>query len=289
MKEPKESLKVAVRGAYDIQKLRIAMGNRIVANFKARLGQEPGMPEEEMSEEGKAILATLRASFEKLTDGVKDFPRQRGFKGDGVISSFTELCLIAQYIDLEEYEEQHFRRLGSLLKEFRVYNEFLKGVTGVGPALAGVIISEINIHNSLYPSSLWKYAGLDVAPDGRGRSRRKEHLVKRQYIDADGNLAEKDSVTFNPRLKTKLVGVLGTSFLRCKGCKYRQVYDNYKHRLEHHEVHKTTSLGHRHNMAIRYMVKRFLADLYVAWRTIEGLPVSSEYHEGKLGHKHHAA
>lgn len=41
-------------------------------------------------------------------------------------------------------------------------------------------------------------------------------------------------------------------------------------------------------MAMRYMVKRFLVDLYVAWRTIEGLTVEPEYNEGKLGHKHAA-
>ena len=42
-------------------------------------------------------------------------------------------------------------------------------------------------------------------------------------------------------------------------------------------------------MAVRYMVKRFLVDLYVAWRKLEGLPVASEYSEGKLGIKHKAA
>jgi hypothetical protein len=41
-------------------------------------------------------------------------------------------------------------------------------------------------------------------------------------------------------------------------------------------------------MALRYMVKRFLCDLYANWRKLEGLPVESEYHEGKLGHKHAA-
>ena len=31
--------------------------------------------------------------------------------------------------------------------------------------------------------------------------------------------------------------------------------------------------GHRHNAAIRYMVKRFLADLYNVWRKLEGLEI----------------
>ena len=44
--------------------------------------------------------------------------------------------------------------------------------------MAGVLISEFDIHRARYPSSMWKYAGLDVARDGRGRSRKAEHLVE---------------------------------------------------------------------------------------------------------------
>jgi hypothetical protein len=84
------------------------------------------------------------------------------------------------------------------------------------------------------------------------------------------------------------MGVLASSFLRVGENPYGTIYANYKHRLEHHEKHKEKSKGHRHNMAMRYMIKRFLCDLYVHWRTLEGLPVSLEYHEGKLGHKHAA-
>jgi hypothetical protein len=40
------TIKTMVRGAYDIQQLRIQMGNRIVMNFKAKLGQEPSQPDD---------------------------------------------------------------------------------------------------------------------------------------------------------------------------------------------------------------------------------------------------
>ena len=39
-------------------------------------------------------------------------------------------------------------------------------------------------------------------------------------------------------------------------------------------------------MAIRYMIKQFLADLYNAWRPLEGLEVAPTYAEAKLGIKH---
>lgn len=285
------NIRVMVRGAYDIQKLRIQMGNRIVANWKAKLGQAPSATEETLDEAEKSLLDNLRESYKKLADGVATLPRQSTFKGDELISTYTELVLIDQYIGLEKQEATQFSRLGNVLKDFPIYNEFLVNVYGIGPAMAGVILSEINIHAAEYPSSLWKYAGLDVAGDGQGRSRRKEHLVESTYIDADGVEQTKNGISFNPFLKTKLVGVLGSSFIKQSAakCQYRKIYDDYKHRLENSPAHADKSKGHRHNMAVRYAVKRFLADLYVAWRTLEGLPVANEYSVDKLGIVHHKA
>lgn len=282
------NLKTIVRGAYDIQKLRIQMGNRIVGNFKAKLGQEPSKPEETIDAEGKLILNNLRVHFKKITDGVKTFPQHSKFKGDEIISDYTELSLIAQYVDLERSEKQHFSRLGNILKDYLVYTEFLEEVKGIGPAMAGVLISEVNIHEATYPSSLWAYAGLDVAPDGKGRSRRQEHLREYAYVTKDGDTALKKGITFNPFLKTKLTGVLGASFLRAGDNKYSKIYYEYKTRLENHPKHRDgeKTKGHRHNMAIRYMIKMFLIDLHMAWRAIEGLPVSEPYHVAKLGLKH---
>ncbi len=126
--------------------------------------------------------------------------------------------------------------------------------------------------------------------------------------------------------------MLATSFLRCGDNPYRQIYLDYKNRLENHEIYgvraegskagtrsgdapkakvtagiklgpaataalagekteETTeaaevSKGRRHNMALRYMVKRFLVDLYKVWRALEGLPIAPEYSEAKLGMKH---
>ena len=285
------NLKTIVRGAYDIQKNRIQTGNRLVGNFKAKLGQAPSEKEDTIDKEGQQVLLNLRRSHKLLTEGVASFPRQATFKGDEVISDYTELCLVDNYLELEAQEKAHFRRLGNILKGYPIYNEFLEGVTGVGPAMAGVMLSEIDITKAEYPSSLHKYAGLDVASDGQGRSRRKEHLEDSEYTDKDGEVKTKKGITFNPFLKTKLVGVLGSSFIKQSPdkCVYRKIYDDYKHRLEHMDAHKEKSKGHRHNMSVRYMVKIFLVDLYNAWRRLEGLPVAPTYNEAKLGKVHKIA
>jgi hypothetical protein len=280
------NLKTMVRGAYDIQKLRIQMGNRIVGNFKSKLGYENGEKEEETADaEGREIIDKLRVHYRKVADGVAAFPRAKDFKSDGVIDTYTELCLISEYVELEEQEQKHFRRLTTVLKEFPIYTGFLESVKGIGPAMAGVIVSEIDITRAKYPSSLWKYAGLDVAGDGAGRSRREEHLVQREYINSDGEKAMRNSITFNPFLKTKLVGVLAGSFLRAgaKDNPYRTYYDNYKHRIETDARHAEKSKLVWHRMAMRYMIKMFLLDLHCVWRRMEGLPVSVSYHQGKQG------
>lgn len=283
----RENIRSLVRGAYDVQQLRIQAGNRIVTNFKVKLGQEPQKKEKEINAEGKLILGQLRAHYNKLMDGLKGtFPRQKSYKGDEVISDFTELCLVRQYIGLEKEEKEHFRLMGDVLKGYPIYNEFLFKVKGIGPAMAGVIISELDPHKAKYPSSFWAYAGLDVCMDGKGRSRRKEHLIETEYTDKEGEIKKKMGISFNPWLKTKLVGVLGSSFLRVKDSKYGEYYYQYKARLENSPAHQEKPKGHRHNMAIRYCIKRFLVDLHIAWRSLEGLEVFPEYSEGKLGMKH---
>jgi hypothetical protein len=95
----------------------------------------------------------------------------------------------------------------------------------------------------------------------------------------------KIGISFNPFLKTKLIGVLGSSFLKSRS-PYAEIYYNYKHRLENHAKHREKSKGHIHNMSIRYAVKRFLIDLHIKWRELEGLEVSQPYEVAKLGYKH---
>ena len=279
-------LRTLVRGIYNIQKLRIQMGNRLVGNFKVKLGQAPSEPESTLDKKGETLLKQLRADYKKITDGIQALPTFKKFKSHGVIDTYTELCLVSSYDNLEKEEKSQFKYLDNALKEHEIFTQYLKKVKGIGPAMAGVILSEIDITKAKYPSSLWAYAGVGVHKNGEGTSRRKEHLVDVDYIDKDGNPAVKKGISFNPFLKTKLCGVLAGSFLKAGDNPYKEAYYNYKDRLENHPDHKNKTKGHRHNMANRYIVKLFLVDLHREWRTIAGLPVSVPYSEGKLGMKH---
>lgn len=118
---------------------------------------------------------------------------------------------------------------------------------------------------------------------GRWVGRAKRHTVEVEYTDRNGVVRTKKSITYNPFLKTKLMGVLADSFLKCPGCKYDLIYRGYRHRIDMMPAHYTKTSKHRHMMAKRYMIKMFLQDLWVVWRGLEGLPVSDPYPVAKLG------
>lgn len=296
-----KAMRILVRGAYDVQKLRISAGNRIVGNFRAKLGQSPGEKSSKtLDKDALDLLRLLAASYKRIADALVAPKRNQVFIGDAVISTFTEFSLLAQYVELEAVEREHFKRIRLALADAPIYVTFLKNVKGIGPAMAGVLISEIDIEKARHPSSLWAYAGLDVASNGAGgssgRSKRKEHLVRKEYVSRDGEIKERDSITYNPWLKSKLMGVLGASFLK-SGSPYAEHYKHYRHRIETDpakimtdktgfHTDNTWTKMRRHKAATRYMIKMFLLDLYLEWRKLEGLPVSAPYSEAKQGHKH---
>lgn len=288
----KSIIRSAVRGFYDLQKLRIQTGLRVVAAFKVQLGQEPSTSEDDLPDDAKKILADLRRDYDLITDAIVGTGKKirakkpELFRGSSLISNESEYELVSSYIKLDEAEANALKGIEHIVKDSLLWKEFLVDVKGCGPTMAAVILSEIDIHKAQYPSSIWAYAGLDVAANGKGRSRKAEHLVKVSYTDKEGKAAERNGITFNPFLKTKMVGVLGSSFVKAGG-KYRDIYDGYKNRLQNRPDLAEESKGHINNMAIRYAVKMFILDLYTAWRTLEGLPVSEPYHVAKLGLRDH--
>jgi len=225
----------------------------------------------------------------------------------GILSQAGELLnvtlsLCRQLADSDEFEARASRSLESALRDAPIYREFLANVKGIGPSMAGSLLANIDIHKSQYASSLWAYAGLDVGPDGRGRSRRAEHLVEVNYTDKEGKAATRKGLSFNPDLKTTLF-LCATSFLKVgvERSPYAKVYYDTKTRLENHAIYGVHNDGkevegkgriqpnRRHMMGMRAAQKRFLVDLYKAWRALEGLPVAPEYSEAKLSMTHGSA
>jgi len=310
-----EALTMMVRGAYALQKLRIQSGLRLCANFREKLKAEMDVePTEdgELGEKAKKILVELKQRYVRLTDGIarnRTLPAKEGFVGDGVISTYTELALIHQYLQIEAQERQQFRLMGDALEDVPIWTVWLCDQVGIGPAMGGVLVTYFDIVKAELVSQMWALAGLDVGPDGKARGRTKAHLVERSYKAKDGSTKTKMSTTFDPWLQSKLLGTMGPNFLR-SDAPARVHYDNYKHRIEtdtgrpkgtladklrlrkEGRIEEADAIWHKwriHRASMRYMVKLWLFDFYKAWRELEGLPVSRPYHEAVMGHKHHAA
>ena len=304
-------LKALVKGAYDLQALRMQAGLRLCANFRAKIKEHEDLSDEdgddELSEKKKRIIDKVKADYRLLTTGIaknRELPRREGFNGGEIISTYAELVLVNQYLAIEREESRQFRLLEPVLDGFPLWVEYLSKQVGVGPAMAGAIMTSLDVQEASYVSSFWKIAGLDVV-NGEGRSRRAEHLMLHHYTDKKGRPAERMGITFDAWLKTKMVGVLATSFMRSNS-PWRNFYDNYKHRLEtdpnrkkittaewkkkndrgEENIRQYWTPGRINNASKRYMIKMFLADLWEHWRALEGLPVGPRYDEAKLGHKH---
>lgn len=110
-------------------------------------------------------------------------------------------------------------------------------------------------------------------------------------------------LSYNPRLKVHCWKVAG-QLLKAKNETYDPIYRKkraeYEARPDIRAKHeRLASSGrtksakaslkgyklHIHQMALRPMVKRFLTDLLIRWREMEGLPITKPYAIDKLGHK----
>ena len=259
-------------------------------------------------EEKNSFRIQVRVFYDCLQERI-DLDGRIGCKKDKTLKKNTPPRDEEILGDLLEYRDGRVELAKMLLKDISqivvkepLWTEFLQHITGVGQSMAAVILSEFNIDHIpksgkvMSVSNLWSFAGLAPGKD------RKKKGKKRPY---------------NAFLREKLCGVLGASFLRSSSMPYRMYYDNEKTRLENStemvleyprkedkEAHKKLKeagikpeerrvmwkdayIGHRHKAAIRKMIKEFLKDLYVAWRTIEGLPVREPYSEEYLGKKPH--
>jgi hypothetical protein len=219
---------------------------------------------------------------------------------------------------LEEVSEKIIRQ--KLNECFPIWREWLINVKGVGEISAAWLIGSIDIEMADTVSKIWQYAGLNPGLV-RGKKRVPINDYKpemgeicgiirqdgkdKDYIVLTNTLVKGDRPTpgfilpYNKKLRVVLMGILAPAFIKAKSEYALTYYYPMKARLEQ-ETNPIDSVGtkddgkpwcevskgHRDMAAKRYMIKNFLKDLYVAWRTIEGLPVRVPYAEEYLGKKH---
>ncbi len=174
------------------------------------------------------------------------------------------LDLMQRWMDrFQALEKEADKDIATLAKDLPIIQHMIK-VRGVGPLLAAKVVSMIDIERASTVSALWRYCGYAVINGER------EKLVK----------GEKSH--YNTRLKTTCY-LVATSFLKSRS-PYRDVYDSAR---EYYEIKKPDwTKGHKHNAAMRKMIKMWLSHLWLRWRQVEDLPVTDPYVQDKLGHEH---
>lgn len=205
---------------------------------------------------------------------------------------------------------------------------------GIGPTMAGVILSSFDIYREDTASKMWSFCGLAPVEARRCKAcftlvemvdstinepelkRLYKHVVARAPLrpkaDAPTPAEPKlkcpypptiafnvtvasakamrptkgEKLPYNAFLKTKLVGVLGPVMLKV-GSPWRKQYDDFKNRWASASPPKGRNDGHRHQAAIRYMIKMLLLDIWREWRTALELPVREAYAVEKQGRPVH--
>lgn len=340
MDDQKIKIRNLIKGIYDIQKLRIATGNRIVQSFNIQMGQTPSTKQDDMEDEAQSMIKKLRTEYKRIADAYISKSYVVKVKKDGdtvekeiklgtnsgiekiirtmqkdenaeirLIKTKLDYELMGTYMGLVETEEQMVKIIEKEVKAHPLWDAFFKDVKGCGPLMSAVCIAYFDVHKARHASSFWKYAGLDTVDverpkvlgyDDKGKAitsetetehvregRQRKHTETFEYLTKDGEKATKKGLTYNPELKTKLCGVLGSCFLKSPGSYYEQIYRDYRNRLDNRVDIQGYTAAHKHAMANRYMIKQFVRDLWVCWRALEGYVVTEPYEVAYLGRAPH--
>lgn len=387
----KQQIRCLIANVYDLQKLRISAGNRLVQSFYLQLGVAPSTSPDDIDKEEKKMIDRLKAEYKRITDAVAENNKSiksnikalRESDEEGkrltLIRNDQDFKLVESYTYLLKAEEESTKSLDKYVKQHKLWDAFFADIKGCGTLMSAVCIAYLDPYVAKYPSSFFRYCGMDTVQDEdkdgnklylekvegvvtgvkvreaygyynsegqyfgkvqmtdnlsdegnilfkgedgglyeqrqltkvvdgqemliyeevesgkeyvgdvvvsqHGRKMGDTEMVK--YVDAEGNRKLKRSITYNPFVKTKLMGVLTGCLIKAKDPVYSKIYYDYKARLDNSPRYEGYTPAHKNMMAQRYMIKQFLRNLHTEWRHLEGLPIYEPYEVEKLGNKPH--
>lgn len=387
----KQQIRCLIANVYDLQKLRISAGNRLVQSFYLQLGVVPSTSPDDVDKEEKKMIDRLKAEYKRITDAVAENNKSiksnikalRESDEEGkrltLIRNDQDFKLVESYTYLLKAEEESTKSLDKYVKQHKLWDAFFADIKGCGTLMSAVCIAYLDPYVAKYPSSFFRYCGMDTVQDedkdgnklylekvegvvtgvkvreaygyynsegqyfgkvqmtdnlsdegnilfkgedgGLYEQRQLTKVVDGQemliyeevesgkeyvgdvvvsqhgrkmgdtemveYVDAEGNRKLKRSITYNPFVKTKLMGVLTGCLIKAKDPVYSKIYYDYKARLDNSPRYEGYTPAHKNMMAQRYMIKQFLRNLHTEWRHLEGLPIYEPYEVEKLGNKPH--
>lgn len=240
----KKAIKKATQLAYDKQVERIQLSNKITRKYKAQKQLDTGEKKNPIYgvEEDNPLLQNLLNQKEELPE--------------------EEKTLLEKYLLKQKEEEEAFDCIKPLIQQTKIFQEYLSKFPGFQTGIIGVLIGWLDIQRAKYPSSFWNYAGLTPP-----KTTKKSESTVKSFQD----LPKEVGSTHNPFVKAKIIGELGKILIQ-ENSPWAKTYTDYKTKIANDPKKIIRSRNHLHNMAARFTIKRFLKDLHIEWRRIEGMP-----------------
>lgn len=198
-----------------------------------------------------------------------------------------DLLTIELHKRIKDLEDWVDGKIANFVKEHPARHWFSR-VKGVGRENIAKVVAIVDIEKANSISGLWKFAGFHVV---NGKAPKPERGQKLEYsrklrtmcwrlaatlLKAKGvfyNYYKEEKAKYSERFRNEGKKIVPTKQLPQKNNKY-------------YEPEGTISKLHLHMMALRKMIKLFLACLWLVWREAKGLPTRSPYVIEKLGHEH---
>jgi hypothetical protein len=179
------------------------------------------------------------------------------------------------------------RAMTKLLRGVPIYDEFLSKVDRIGgPVTSAYLVAMVKIKRVSTVSQLIRYCGFATGADGKSerRSSGPKYAPDGSRTDAGG--------TYNAELKIALVVAFmmarqGTG--KKKKSKYLRRWDEAKQSaltLPNARLERVMKPGEADDKGRRKATDLFLWDLYVMWRTLEGLSIRPDKYSAVRGHYH---
>lgn len=201
----------------------------------------------------KSLTLQAKALCRRLADGgckkeagvIYDAALGKGSHPMAEVALAAFFPLVQARDGIEKHRKAVEKRLIVLAKQLPVA-PWVEATRGVGLLSLAAIVGEAgDLGDYANPAKLWKRMGLAVMPDGRQRRTTGVAALEHGYSPA------RRSVMWN----------LGACIVKAGG-PLKQIYDARKV----YELERVETKGHAHNRAQRYVEKRFLRDLWSAWR-----------------------
>ena len=173
----KTQIRCLISNVYDLQKMRISAGNRLVQSFYIKLGVEPSTSPDNADKEEKKMIDKLKNDYKRISDAIsennssikkaiKDINSSKDDKDVlSVVQDDMDYKLIESYMMLLKSEEDSIKVLDTYVKQHPLWEQFFEPIKGCGTLMSAVCIAYLDIYKARYVSSFYRYAGLDTVQD----------------------------------------------------------------------------------------------------------------------------